>query len=205
MKVLIGVPSPRDIPEVLEALAKLPVDEYFVKYQQIFPAYSKIREFFLLRPEYDYLCIIPDDLIVDVNGFQLLLDFLDTYKPKLVSGVCNWNYTDMKDFWLVRSTAEPDRNLRKEERPFSRFEIVYSTNFSCQFIKREVVEKIPFRLENNVTDAPFYADCREKRIPCVVDWKAVFVHLANRKGDGTHENFYRDIKKPYEEFVPYSV
>lgn len=207
--VLIGCPSPRDISEFQEALSKLNCDKFIVKYRPAPEAYELIRDFFLAG-EWSYLCLIPDDLIVSREGFQTLLGDLEQFQPKVISGVCNVDADTMKDYYIVR-LREGEPFLKKEERKYSfaRYQIVWCSGFACCFIARNIVEKIPFRQYSPTFetsfDTSFSQDCAKHKIPILVDWKADFQHLEYRLGGGRHENFYKGILEPYEQFIAHRL
>ena len=85
VKPLIFIPSVRDLPEVKEAVDKLPYDKLWVKYMKQGQAYVTGRNFFLSHPEYTHLVINPDDLIVTEEQIEQLLSDTQIF---VISGWC---------------------------------------------------------------------------------------------------------------------
>jgi hypothetical protein len=96
MNPLIFVPSPRDIPEFLEATAKIECDKLWLKYYNEDDAYRMAREWFLKNEQYTHLVILPDDLIITQSNFDTLLDDAEYYE--VVSGWCR-NTIRLRDDW----------------------------------------------------------------------------------------------------------
>jgi hypothetical protein len=209
IKILVGVPSPREIPEALDAIFRLPADIFLAKYYPEPEAYEAIRDFFIQsRKDYDYLCIIPDDLVVHQEGFQILVEDLNKYKPQILSGVCNLDADTMKEFYAVRIDRKDPflyKAHKKQHFPNTRYQLVFTAGFACMFVSKQVVEKVPFRQFSptfeSAIDQAFAEDCLAKRIPTLVDWAAEFEHLEYRLGHGQLENFYKGHREPYQLFI----
>lgn len=190
MKPLIFIPSPRFIPEVVSAIHKLPDDKYWVKYYPQTEAYTIARDFFLDH-NYTHLCIIPDDLIVTLEDYSTVKND-SLYDFQVVSGACNVDTGDYKDCLnvtlneLINPKSTPEEHYHKWlkrdelERRDSRFDFakVKYSGFPLMFIRRDVVEQIPFRdYKGCCLDATFCADCEMLEIPIYVDLRVIMKHL----------------------------
>ena len=80
MKLLIGIPSPRDIPNFKLAIDRINYDKLWVKYMGYqYDPYGQMRDFFLQHDEYTHFAICQDDLILHPKGVQTLIDDLELY------------------------------------------------------------------------------------------------------------------------------
>jgi hypothetical protein len=96
---LIAIPSPRNIPQIIEALTKVnkQYDLLWIKHMPEFQAYPLMRDKFLNHPneKYTHLIICPDDLLIDdANKVKMLLDDYNEidYSDRdftVISGYCN--------------------------------------------------------------------------------------------------------------------
>ena len=209
-KILFFVPSPRDIPEVKESIVELVYGKYDIiwfKYFKELDAYQKAQYFFLNhRKRYDYLCIIPDDLILNEGALSILLNELENptipliefgHRYPVLAGICNISYTNDEQMMKVAASkaviADAERQrfdvfwdhfLKFDElSQFTTDQIqVLFIGFSVQFIHRRILEKIQFR--HDTPDRPtsgidtfFSYDCRDRKIPMFIDRRARFLHL----------------------------
>lgn len=206
VKSLIASPSPRDLVEVKEALDQIKEDKLFVKYYKEKYAYRIIRNFFLERPEYNYLVICPDDLVVTNEGFQRLKKKVEQTNLPVLAGVCNlsWNEMDTYSFCMNVSgfkfvTLETFQNIKNQQQigilPKDNNGIlkVGHEGFACTFISREVMEKVSFEGLNDDKDAhfdwAFSLECSKLQIPLHVYLEARFLHLRDRLGKGVYESW----------------
>ena len=192
MKVLIFIPAPRLIPEVVNAIKELPDDKLWMKYFQQTEAYTRARDFFLSR-NYTHLCILPDDLIVTPKDYDNLITDLMQRDFPVVSGACNVDTGDYKDCLnvsiddLINPNSPPADHFKKwvnlrydymgylKSAPLQR--VMYS-GFPLMFIRRDVVEKIPFRdYKGCCIDATFCADCAMLEVAIWVDFRVIMKHL----------------------------
>lgn len=88
-RVLIAIPSPRDLPQFAAAVDQIPTDKLFCKYMHEQQAYETIRASFLENEQYTHLAILPDDLIVTPYHWSQLLFDLHEYQFPVLCGVCN--------------------------------------------------------------------------------------------------------------------
>lgn len=165
MRVLIGIPSPRDIPEFIEATVKIDDDKLWVKYYDEYTAYRYIRQFFLKHKEYTHLCLLPDDLIVKVEQYEKLRDNAEGFH--VLSGVFNSDFLNQNK---LTHYPEGDKDIIQVE----------AEGFGCCFIRRDVIEKITFDARASF-DLLFAAKCKQLGIPLYVDTSVVLLHLARRK------------------------
>lgn len=199
IKPLICIPSPRDIPEFKYSMEKISLDKYWVKYYSEPEAYDKIRSFFLEHDEYTHMILLPDDLISSSMAINHLMVDATVYECPVVSGISNIDY-QRRDIYNVRrsfGTAPEDYFINKMNwhEIIEREGIVIrvkSTNFTCYVIRRDVVEKIPFK--HPAPDSEFDKDCERLDIPIYCDLGAWFFHRSNPFGDMSFEHFYVNRK-----------
>ena len=97
MNPLIFIPSPRDIPEFLEATDKIECDKLWLKYHPEDEAYRIARDWFLhTGTDYTHLAILPDDLIITQENFDTLSKSAEYYD--IISGWCR-NTIRLRDDW----------------------------------------------------------------------------------------------------------
>lgn len=187
MRVLIGIPSPRDIPEFIDAMAWINDDKVWIKYYDEYTAYKYIRMFFLKHEEYTHLCIIPDDLIVKREQFNKLKEGIQDHF--IFSGVCNTDY-HRQDVLACRQNG---KNLSATDQ--NGIQKVEFEGFSCCFIRRDVVEKIVLDGEGGF-DNILAKECRELDIPMYVDTTVKLLHLAGRSGIAVLEHSGIGLRQP---------
>ena len=194
-KILFFVPSPRDIPEVRQPIVDILYPDHDViwfKYFQELDAYQKARKYFLESDQnYDYLCIIPDDLAINQEGIDLLLNELENPSLDLsehgnrypvLAGICNMSYINTEQMNQV--AASMSSTLAAYLLSFSTLEKMPDKiikcawiGFSCEFIHRSVLEKIEFRSHSALgMDNVFSDSLVKKKIPQYILKTARFVH-----------------------------
>lgn len=107
-------PSPRDIPEVLEAHTKLKCDKLYAKYFIEREAYWHLRNFFLhADQEYTHMILAPDDLVITPEDYNQLVEDIKKYNYPIISGICNVDQQDYKDYWdITENLPHPLRPLK---------------------------------------------------------------------------------------------
>lgn len=104
-KVLIFIPSPRDLGPVLESVAKLKSDKLWMKYYPEEYAYQYARDWFLEHTEYSHLMIHPDDLLVTQKDFERLQKDADQ-NYEIISGYCRNTIRQRHDWNGEKETEE---------------------------------------------------------------------------------------------------
>jgi len=205
-KYLFFIPSPRNIPEVKnEIVANIykKHDVIWLKYYREIDAYKKARQFFLTSAEnYDYLVIIPDDLLVNTQAFENLMaeiekPSIDVKKYDILAGICNSSYINSEQMGQIAASnvelPTPDKtggvllwphmikfaDLEKRKENILRCKFI---GFSFYFIHKNVVRDIPFRVDNpdrqqGGVDVFFSADLNAQGIDQYIDKRSRFVHL----------------------------
>jgi len=211
VRPLIAIPSPRDIPDFAEATAKLPCDKLWIKYHNEREAYRVMRKLFLGAKVYDYLCILPDDLIATPHDYEILVKDIEQFNFPLIAGTCNLLYGDKRYITckkLPLSYMNSAMFLMPPEELFAGDSIkqVEFDGFAFTFIRRDIVKQIEFhskRYSSTAFDSAFAQECLERGIPIRVDVRAKMLHLANRLGNGSHECWGHG-KKPELRFEPFT-
>ena len=220
--ILVFVPSPRDIPEVRQPIVDILYPDFDViwfKYFQELDAYQKVRKYFLESDRnYDYLCIIPDDLAINKEGIDLLLNELENpsldlsqYQNKypVLAGVCNYSYINAEQMTLVAASVSSTTSsyllsfgmLDKMKDSIIKCAWI---GFSCEFIHRSVLEQIDFRSHPSLgLDNVFSDSLIKKKIPQYILKTARFTHykgLSVQYKNALSVNpdvIYSGIYKPY--------
>lgn len=168
---LLVSPSPRDIPEVLEAHRRLPYDMLYAKYFTERNAYPLLRNYFLEHPEYTHMIICPDDLVIKPEDVDMLRQDLYENDYPILSGMCNVDLDINKDSysitlniphpmrpllpkegtrrWGWRWYAWYNDDLIKKEQELQKRVIlqVWHSGFALQAIRRDVVESFGFETD----------------------------------------------------------
>jgi hypothetical protein len=191
LNCLFFVPSPRDIDIVSQKIKEILYPDYdvlWIKYAPELEAYRKAREFFLKSPKkYEYFCIVPDDLILNPESFDMLLKEVSTNNYKVLSGICNVScqnhqYLDMAAATLtemptatrIKWVTFPE--AEKFDKPIKK---VIFAGFPVTFIHRSVMEKIDFTRNNpiNSLDLELAYALEEEGIDQYCHFGAKFLHL----------------------------
>lgn len=202
-KILFFSPSPRNILEVKAEIVKNVYkkhDMIWMKYYKEKEAYVKARQFFLNSAEnYDYLCILPDDLIINKEGFDNLMMELEhpsiNFKRyDVLAGICNTSCLNSEQMGQV-AASEAEIPLPNNTGGFTiwpyliKFKDLYARpenilkcrfiGFSVYFIHRSIVEKVPFRSTDPSwgIDTFFGEDLMAYGIDQYIDKRSRFLHL----------------------------
>jgi hypothetical protein len=193
--ILFFVPSPRDIPEVRQPIVDILYPDHDViwfKYFQELDAYQKARKYFLeSERNYDYFCIIPDDLGINKEGIDLLLNELENPSLDLskydnqypvLAGICNYSYVNSEQMTLVAASVSSTTSayllsFGQLEKMSDRIIKCAYIGFSCEFIHRSVMEKIDFKSHAALGMDNIFSDSLvKKKIPQYILKDARFVH-----------------------------
>lgn len=188
MKLLLGMPSPRNIPEVIDEWDKLKEDYIVAKHYKEWSAYQIIRNFFLNHKEYTHLGLCPDDLIVTQGD----IDKLKRFDYPVICGVANVNLDEDNPVSVIIDSI-PDMNREYRSFNFSKYEDldditqVQHAGFPLQIIRRDVVEQIDFDSESKLDgndpdkwgniDLIFSHNCKKLGIPIHCYKGAKMIHL----------------------------
>ena len=192
MRPLLFIPSPRDVPEVKEAISKLKIDKLWVKYYTAEEAYKTARDWFLSR-DYTHLLINPDDLIVTPENLDnLLMSATD----RVISGWCintildNWKELDQTNISYTMCYDPPSGSTYDSYNfiPVKHINTLLSdgksiikvkfAGFALTSIPRKIVEEIPFRTsEGCCIDSTFALDLYQKEIDQFVHLRVRTLHM----------------------------
>ncbi len=191
MNPLIFIPSVREIPRVIESWNELPYDKYVVRMKLEAPAYQDGRDFFLSHSEYTHIVIAPDDMVVDYDSFMTLQRDVKEYRLTNVAGIANLGQDD-PDVYSCKPIGVPfiqktkGSYYDKNNIPNELFTVGF-TGFACQWLERELVEKLSFKGWCNngqgCMDAQFSTEMNEMVNMQIVDPKTYFPHLRNEQYD----------------------
>lgn len=205
-RYLFFIPSPRNIPEVKEQIVKILYKKHDViwyKFYKEIDAYDKCRDYFLSHPEYDYLVIVPDDLLINQEGVDNLIHELENpslegiTRYDILSGICNSSFINEQQMAQIPASQVflPDvknnggiimwDHMIKFADLYARQENLFQCKyigFSFYFLHRSVVEEIPFRVDNpdkqsGGIDIFFCRDLTDTGIKQYIDKRSRFVHL----------------------------
>lgn len=202
-KLLIGIPSPRDLPDFLEATAKLKYDKYWSKYRIEYPAFKAIRDFFLEHKEYTHLAILCDDLIVKQEQAEILLHEAVEGDLSAIGGICNVGRADFPEDNLNISLTHLTNPFRPERRyefmTIREWEELKQTKWIVQtkfqgfpftIIRRDIIERFPFKTDgfyNNkpergcCTDSVFCWELANALVPMYCDLRVLMYHMPNSR------------------------
>jgi len=201
---LLCCPSPRDIPEVYEALKGTGYDRLYAKYFPEKTAYTKLREWFLDHEEYTHLVICPDDLVITKEDIDTLIDWLGKMDFPVLSGVCNVDHGANKDLLNITFNlphpvrSDPKRKkvgwrhyhwVHKDE-PLTPIMPFLFSGFAAMFIRRDVVQRFKFtddalqngtpELMTGAIDVMFANVCAISGIPQMVATDVRMNHLKGK-------------------------
>jgi len=168
-------------------------------------AHERAREFFLRHEEYTHILIVTDDVIAPPDYYKLIVkDYLETGYP-VISGYSNWDFThnwlnitkkDLRRTYVAFADQygfiKPIDTILAKEYPFMK---VFFVGLPFTLIRRDVVEKIPFRPYKYITDMAlgiyarrgimfdlaFAIDCANAGIPIYVDLRLFCIHYGNTR------------------------
>ena len=210
---------PKDIPEVLKGIEEIPCDKLFCNYMRYPYNYTISRDFFLSNPDYTHYVALPNDLVPTRKIYDTLINHIKENDYAIISGVCNWDTGKYKDYWNITSNLPVlspyhERNYRKISKnryPNMVFQVPWA-GFPFMFIRRDVVEKIPFatvpepiRAGHPVWeqsggwggDLAFAHSCKYYNVPIFVDTGCNMLHLR------FHGEMMIGKKKPSIDFISY--
>lgn len=202
-KLLVCIPSPRDIPEVKENWDKYDYDVLVAKYMQQKEAYTFLREYFLDHAKYTHFCLIPDDLVVKPEQLdELWSNALEL--DSVVNGICAVDEDESRpkgipmaiQYAILESDGNHERNwVWKHDLPDDDIFQVEHAGFPCTIIPRRIMEKVSWRgaskinewLEGNF-DWQFSKECKKMGEPIFVCKNLEFPHLRIRQAKESKEN-----------------
>ena len=210
MKLLLGMPSPRNIKIVNDNWEKIYEDQIIVKHYKEWAAYQEIRNYFLSHKEYTHLAICPDDLIVTQKDIDILKRDIVMSDYPVISGICNVNNGE---FDLIAVIIDSIPTLEKSTRSFNfnyysdlKKDItqVLHSGFPLQIIRRDIIELIDFDSDSKLNggnpddignlDLIFSHRCMELNIPIYCDRRANMIHLRGNNGIINNNESQRYVK-----------
>jgi hypothetical protein len=206
INILFAVPSPRDIPQVLNEHPLLPVDIFVVKYKPEWDAYFEIREFFLSHKEYTHLAIACDDVVVKPVHIKKIVRDIQEHDFEVVSGMMNVFQDDLDTMNItpIENIPTPQNDTRvyswykKKDAVGKGIIQVGFSGFPLITIRRNIVEQIPFdsdgpwnglsMRDRGSLDVAFCWHCHEKGIKIMADTDVIMMHL---RREGVSQVFKR--------------
>ena len=199
VKPLICYWRPKDLPEVLAGLDSIDCDKLYLNYFPYPHNYTISRQFFLDHPEYTHYVALPNDLVPTKEIHERLIQLIKENDYPVISGVCNVDTGKYKDKINITSNlpvlAPYDFRryfwVSKNKHPNKVLKVPWA-GFPYMFIRRDVVEKIPFatvpediRIGHPIWeqtggwggDLAFAHSCKYHNIPIHVDTGCQMVHL----------------------------
>lgn len=201
---LFFMPSPRNIPEVLESWKNIHHDKFIVKHKPQKEAYAEAKEVFLEHKEYTHLVICPDDLVLTEEEVESLLDDALIEEFRVVDGICNLDESD-PDTWSIQPEGckltgnKPDVHHgawymtdKKPKLPDEMWIKVGHSGCACRVINRETFEKLSFTGANNGEgwfDYQMSKELKELGIPIWINTHCKFWHMRNNQKPQTQNGF----------------
>jgi len=212
IKPLICNMRARDIKPVLDKRNELKFDQLSCNYINSMgtepEVYRRIRDIFLNDErfqKYTHLVIAPDDLIVENHHIEALINDLEAFDYPVLSGICNVDMSLNRYKYAICIRNLPNRNwddgshTNKEQLRFYDWATeedikegniirVLFSGFPLMFIRRDIVEKIPFETDFEWNkdsdpncaasiDVTFNTRCYELGIPVMADCDVNMTHL----------------------------
>lgn len=202
MKLLIGIPSPRDLLEFEQAIALIPHDKIWEKYKTYAQGpYQHMRAFFLDHKEYTHFAICPDDLIVTPEEVDRLWQQMVTKDLPVLMGICN---VERQDHGNPNGELAMTHNMPDGNRSFRTYEFYRKSELAglpdpivqvpwCgtpfAIFRRDVAEKLtlsgdmrwnPGTSCSYSFDVDIAHDLHNLGIPLLVDTSCYFYHLRTR-------------------------
>ncbi len=142
---------PKDIQPVLDGLDTIPCDKLYMNYFPYPYNYTISRDFFLASPQYTHYIAQPNDLVPTLEIYRKLTRRMEANPDKpVICGVCNWDTGKYKDYINITSNlpelayqSRVYRKISKNRYPNTFLKVPWA-GFPFMFIRRDVVEKIPF-------------------------------------------------------------
>lgn len=193
VKPLICIPSPRNIKVVKDNIDDLKeYDKLWMKFHfKEGETYRILRNYFLEHKEYTHLVILPDDLLVPKATFEKLVSDLQKKDYPVLSGICNHNCTKFANYiidvaidynhksgveYLLQNEI-PNANHYLKAGEMKGIRKVAFAGFPLTFIRRDIVEKIPFVAERRGVDCDFSVKLLIEKVDQYVDFDARSLHL----------------------------
>jgi len=148
-KLLIAIPSPRDIPEFERAVEDIPHDKIWIKYvtyDDIPNPYQRFVNYFKRHKEYSHLAILPDDLIPTPDVIERLVNHAKD-GLRCVTGYSNMDMNDMDRYPICYNDVTPQRQgrdyqfLTKETLPDDLFQARWQGT-SFMILDRDLVNRL---------------------------------------------------------------
>lgn len=205
MRPLFAVANPRDIQGVYNAHQQIRdayhTDFIYFKYIRQEITYPNIRTFFLSRPEFTHLILASDDIVVMPEQFGAMLRHLQRIDYPVISAVMNLekrspynNLLNITTDFVPALSRDPNVRIYNWEHVNTVRKGVIRVKFSgfpLMFIRRDVVEMIPFEgdLKYNQGmdfkvlpidysyDLTFCYHCERLEIPIFADTNVILNHL----------------------------
>lgn len=200
MNPLLCYLRPKDIPEVLDNLEQVPCDKLYINYYQYPHPHRIARDYFLAHPEYDWMIVHTNDLVVTKDDYEKIKkDIEDHPFLEIISGVCNVDMDKESDVWNICYNLPTLEFMNRryhwvKKGSFEGIQRVRFAGFPFMWIKRQVVEGLMSYLDNEKTRAGFdgtdlfgkdgYAAdlwfmhaCYKSNIPVYVDSRVDMKHL----------------------------
>ena len=201
-KPLIVFSNPYDCEPVLKALEDIPYDQLHLNYMPYPKNYFEGRKFFLENQQYTHYFVQSPDLIPVKEDFEKMCEYVKKNNPPVYCGCCNVDKKKHKDHIaacyrlpmleyenrVYRWLAESQRQQILEN--FERLPVKFN-GLTSTFIRRDIVEKIPFtKLPYPTDERPIWesrggyaADlafahyCDYMDIPILMDFRFKWEHL----------------------------
>lgn len=211
INLLIGIPSPRNIPEVTQYWLDIPHDKLVVKHHKEWDAYQEIRNYFLDHIEYTHLGLAPDDMVLTPIDVKILLDNLQEHDYQVFSGTAgvNEDRPDLITCFPLEScpTIENRSDVKWIERANVKGIIeVGHAGFPFQIIRRDIVERFDFDSQSKLQggdpnhigniDMVFCTRMRENKIKIYANTDVFMHHMRTVKGIQIV-----GVKRPRIEFI----
>lgn len=181
------------------------IDRLVIKYHIHEEAHRIAREYFFKYKDYTHILMLAEDVIQTPDFVRLIIQDIKEYDFPVVCGYCNWAW---KNSW----TNVTIKDLRKKSVTYAEqyqfinagevfrgkvdypFQQVFYNGLVMCCIRRDIMEKIPFRPYKRISDLmghkqlgikgtrgimfdlAFAIDCADAGIPMICDMRCFCIH-----------------------------
>ncbi len=193
---LIFIPSVKNIQTVWDSWDKLLYDKFVSRGRREIPAYKAGVDYFKKHKQYTHFVICPDDLVIATDSFNILKRDIEEYGYNNICGVSNVD-EDSPDYYCCKpyglNPATKGRNFTNEDKQQLTDNIIQVgfTGYSCQFLDRDLTEKLSFtgacNNDEGCLDLRMALEMNKMEIPMLVDFDANFWHMRKHSRKQAYE------------------
>ena len=185
---MVFCPSVKNIQTVWDSWDKLPCAKFVSRGRREIPAYKAGVDYFKKHKQYTHFVICPDDLVIHFHSFNKLVKDIEEYGYSNICGISNLdedrpNLYCCKPYGLNPATKGKNFDFEDKKILIDNIIQVGFTGYSCQFLERDLVDKLSFsgacNDDKGCLDLQMALEMNKLKIPMMVDFTAEFWHMRN--------------------------